>query len=104
MYCFVFFILCREAQRGPERPREAQRGPEKPREAQRGPERPREAQRAAERHRDAQRGPERPMYVLEKPVAWMSHLSGLCVTKLRGHALASDPHIVLRERGLGGGH
>ena len=54
------FYVCREAQRGPERPREAQRGPEKPREAQRGPERPREAQRAAERHRDAQRGPERP--------------------------------------------
>ena len=60
MYCLVFFISCREAQRGQERPRVAQRVPEKPREAQSGPERPREAQRAAERHRDAQRGPERP--------------------------------------------
>ena len=28
--------------------------------------------------------------LLEKPVAWMSHLSGLCVTQLRGHALASE--------------
>ena len=28
--------------------------------------------------------------VAEKPVAWMSHLSGLCVTQLRGHALASE--------------
>ena len=49
--CSVLFLLCREAQRDPERPREAQRGPERPREAQRGPERPREAQRASEKHR-----------------------------------------------------
>ena len=42
---YVCVYVCREAQRGPERPRESQRGLETPREAQRGPERPGEAQR-----------------------------------------------------------
>ena len=63
--CLLY--VCREAQKGPERPREAQRGPETPREAQpdsqRGPEKPREPQRGTETHREAQRGPERPTYV-----------------------------------------
>ena len=60
--CSVLFLLCREAQRYPERPREALRGPERPREAQRGPERPekpREPQRSTETHRYGQRGSER---------------------------------------------